>query len=112
MTPTQTQDTAMLSPTEIYNILMEQIEPDLTTDMLPLLDTMYMNETVEECEKRGERYGEAFADFEVAYDAFVKGCTDFYTDLKNKAQTLITKAVKDEDEQGMAAIEDSLSQSA
>ena len=111
MTQTHTSGQAMLSPEEIYNLLMGQIEPDLTTDMLPVLDELYMDETNEEREKRGERYGAAFADFELAYDHFISSCVNFYTDLKKKAKALAQKATKEADTKDMNAIEDSLSQS-
>lgn len=65
-TPTTTQNP--LAMEEIYNLFMREIEPDLTTDMLPFLDEMYEGETEEERKMRGESYAEAFEEFAVRFD--------------------------------------------
>ena len=49
---------------EIYNLLMGRIEPELVTDMLPKLESLYPNETAEEWKKRQVRYARAFALYE------------------------------------------------
>lgn len=69
MTNTHTQ----MSPTveEIYNLLMSQIEPELTTDMLPQLGELYPDETPAEWRKRQERYQRAFQLYETRFTALM-----------------------------------------
>lgn len=52
---------------DVYNMLMAQIEPELTTDVLPTLDQKYATETPEEKEVRYARYADAYARYDVAY---------------------------------------------
>ena len=54
---------------QLYDLIMGQIEPDLVTAQIPLLDAKYANETPEEKRARGERYAEAFALFEQTFGA-------------------------------------------
>lgn len=49
---------------EFYDNLMSQIEPELTSQMLPLLDARYAGETPEEKEIRQTRYDKAFEEFD------------------------------------------------
>lgn len=55
---------------DLYNLLMRGIEPDLCTDTLPLLDTMYAGETLEERKERMHIYAEAFKNFLERYQQF------------------------------------------
>lgn len=50
--------------TEFYDLLMGEIEPDLTTALLPLLPEMYADETPQEHAKRMIRYEKAFNAFD------------------------------------------------
>lgn len=52
------------SPEEIFDSVMAQIEPELTTAQYPQLEARYANETPEESKTRRERYERAF----FAYD--------------------------------------------
>ncbi len=45
---------------DVYNTLMFQIEPELTSWVLPVLNTLYETETEEEKEERRGRYERAF----------------------------------------------------
>ena len=67
-----TTQTAM-SPTveEVYNLIMREIEPELTTDMLPTLGELYPDETPQEWKKRQERYQRAFALYETRFTALM-----------------------------------------
>lgn len=48
---------------EIYNALMFEIEPDLTTEIMPLLDEMYAEESPEQKGERMARYVKAYETF-------------------------------------------------
>lgn len=56
---TNTQSPEQASHEQLYNIFMLDIEPDLTTDMLPLLEDVYNWQTPEEKEVRLSWYREA-----------------------------------------------------
>ncbi len=64
------KDTAKANPTfgvftleDLYNVLMEDIEPELTTYTINELDTKYKNESKKDHKKRIERYANAFMEF-------------------------------------------------
>ena len=111
MSPTQTQDTAQFSPEQIYNLIMEQIEPDLTTDMLEILDDLYEGEPDEERAEREARYQEAFAEFETQYKVFVDGWQGHYFALRKKAMKLNRDKNEKAASVDTSTIEDSLQNS-
>jgi len=76
---------------EIYNGLMRDIEPDLLTDQIPLLDEKYANETEEEKKARMARYTEAYAKYDVEYNTYI-------ADLKEKASEYKKAAFKEAEE--------------
>ena len=49
---------------EFYDALMAQIEPDLVSTQLPLLEARYAGETPEQKEARQARYDAAFEEFD------------------------------------------------
>lgn len=55
---------------DLYNLLMRGIEPDLCTDTLPLLDTMYVGESKKQRKERMQSYSEAFKKFLDRYERF------------------------------------------
>ncbi|MBI1812907.1 hypothetical protein HY285_05680 [Candidatus Peregrinibacteria bacterium] len=57
---------------ELYNELMGKIEPELTTDQIPLLPEKYKNETPDQAAVRAERYNKAYAAYEAAYAAYMQ----------------------------------------
>lgn len=111
MPQTHTPDTATLSPEQIYNLIMAGIEMDLTTEMIPHLDILYEDETPEETIERGERYAEAFAEFEGQYKAFVNGWKSYYMDVRSKALHLKRDADEKNDATDTSALEQSIQDS-
>ena len=55
----------------LYNLLMQGIEPDLTTDQIPLIEQKYSGETPEQRQARIERYEQAFESYEKVLDAYL-----------------------------------------
>lgn len=49
---------------DLYNQLMRTIDTDLTTDNLPTLKEKYPNETPAQAKARGERYVQAFEEYD------------------------------------------------
>lgn len=56
---------------ELYNTLMYTIEPELMTDMLPMLDAIYKDETKENRAIRLAWYAEAFEMFAEHFSKFM-----------------------------------------
>lgn len=58
--PTPVQLPPITGGDELYDSIMSQIEPDLVTAMIPLLEEKYKSETPEQNKMRMERYQKAF----------------------------------------------------
>lgn len=56
---------------EIFDRIMGKIEPELTTKMLPTLETKYKDETPEQHEARQERYKRAMEEYRKEMDAYM-----------------------------------------
>lgn len=54
----------------IYDGIMQEIEPELTTAMLPTLEAKYKDETPEQKRSRAKRYAKAFEEYERRYAAY------------------------------------------
>ncbi len=79
MTPTSTaigtaqlsDPPAILDGQVVYDMLMQNIEPDLVTAQLPLLKEKYKDETPEQAKERAERYDKAFVEYDRQYVAYM-----------------------------------------
>lgn len=69
-TSTSTMANEQLAPQQIYDLIMWEIEPELTSDVIPTLEAKYANETSEEKSIRMERYTFAFEAFDEALSLF------------------------------------------
>ena len=72
----QTDPTKVNSPNrklaeEIYDNIMSQIEPELTTEEIHTLDEKYKDETEEQRKGRMARYEKAYAHFDKEVDTFL-----------------------------------------
>lgn len=89
MDPTQTttgQDSsvspdAIARGQQIYNQIMNEIEPELMSDVLPTLAEKYKDETSEQAEARRQRYDAAYAEYDKRY-------AQYMTDMSSKVHTL------------------------
>ena len=63
----------LLSPTEVYDRIMTEIEPELTSDRLPLLEQSSADESEEDRKERYARYQSAFEAYDRAYASYVSG---------------------------------------
>ncbi len=57
---------------EIYDALMSEIEMDLITTNLPVLDEKYSDENPADREARYKRYQDAYAKYDIAFEAWMK----------------------------------------
>jgi hypothetical protein len=98
-------------PSFLYDALMEQIEPELTTERIAKLDEMYVGETEEEKKERGEYYKECFGLFSEMWEEFIQECEEMIKNYKDSAHTLVHEHATEQDAQTMKNIEDELDQS-
>ncbi|MBI3331899.1 hypothetical protein HYZ99_02980 [Candidatus Peregrinibacteria bacterium] len=56
---------------ELFDVIMGQIEPELTTEGVKTLDQKYQNETAEGLMERKKRYDLAFERYDQAYEGYV-----------------------------------------
>jgi hypothetical protein len=84
-------DTGMspnLTGDELYNLLMLDIEPELTTALLPTLDEKYKDEAPEESKARAERYEKAFAEYDKKFEEYVSTAKQRIHERKREALTM------------------------
>jgi hypothetical protein len=94
----------------IYNTLMEHIEPELVTDVLPYLDEWYKNETPEQNAARLERYKSAFATYEQCFGDALMSWKDQYQLMQDKVMTGKQMESDDVDADALKKLSDSFDQ--
>jgi hypothetical protein len=108
--PTQTAKPFDPLFTELYDALMAQIEPELTSVMLPRLDELYADETPEEKAARGDRYKKAFALFEERFGSLVATWRGELQTLKRSAVLGQIERATSEDAQRLGDIDSAITQ--
>ena len=91
------------SAEDLYESLMQRIEPELTHDQIPLLDEKYKEETEEQKAARQGRYQRAFAEYDKALEAYMK-------DLNAHVAVYRKQALKEAETQSAQQEADALSQ--
>ena len=94
---------------EVYNKIMGEIEPDLTTDQLPLMDEKYKNESEEDRKARMKRYAEAAKTFKVKYEEFKSNQEGGLKRFKRGAMGAIEEKSSNSDMNEMALLESAIS---
>ena len=74
-----------LDPASVYDALMGQIDPELVTSEIPKLTEKYKDETTKQRETRGERYQEAYKQYESMLTEFVVGLKEHTNTQRRKA---------------------------
>jgi len=98
---------AKRSGEEIYNGIMREIEPELTTDQIPLAKEKYKDETPEQKKARGERYAKAMEEYERRYAAYLLEQEAKLRSFKVGAIHFVEDKASETDQQKMLAIESS-----
>jgi hypothetical protein len=75
--------------TEIYDEIMQRIDPELVSANLEHLDEPYGDESEDERKKRYERYGKAFTDYQKVYAVWSK---NFQNAVKEYRRALVKTA--------------------
>ncbi len=62
----------ILSPDAVYDMLMRDIEPELTSDNVDGLSKKYENEKPDQARRRAERYALAFDEYDKRLDIYIE----------------------------------------
>lgn len=95
----------------LYDILMGVIEPDLTLEMLPILDEIYKDETDEQHEERMKRYALAMVEFKKRSQKFTQDVKAEFLSIKNRAVTIAKNINTNQEQKNVDALAQSLEQS-
>lgn len=106
----QQQDNDELA-TQLYDMLMRNIEPDLLSYNIPKLDEYYASESEEEHEERMKRYEQAYEEFEYVFQDFMNEVQDEVRVNKRSALVAQEAENREEEEGELANLEAALSSS-
>ncbi len=104
-TPTE----ALTNGEAMYNMLMMQIEPDLVTSSLPVLNDKYKNETPEQSAARAKRYEAAFAEYEKRLSEYLGNLQQKTHEYRRTALQSAEQDEKDKDNQKLHSLEQAFS---
>ena len=90
---------------ELYNKLMQGIEPELMTVNLEGLQEKYKNETDAETDARSERYGKAFAEYDTQLAAYLAGMAQNLQKNQRIANASVEKRDRTFDQDKMSTLE-------
>jgi hypothetical protein len=79
-------DDGLLTGEQIYDQIMAEIEPDLTSALYPTLAVKYAGETEEQKQARMARYEAAFAEYDARYEKFLTTVTSESHAIKKEAR--------------------------
>lgn len=94
---------------ELYDMIMQGIETDLTTDQIPLLDEKYKNETPEEAAIRAERYQRAFAEYNGQLSAYLARFQFKMRECQSTARNSLESAERTKEGQALLGLEEAMS---
>jgi hypothetical protein len=99
------------SAEEIYDALMREIEPDLVSETIGSIDTLYPGETEEERDARMKQYALAFVIFDETLEEYELEKKEEIHRIKNEMQQVVEQESKAEDDATMTKIEESIESS-
>lgn len=97
------------SAEEVYDSIMQNIEPELTTASIPTLEKKYANETEEERAQRTKRYQKAYAEYDKAYAEYERNLDRQVADYKKDAMKTAEKKSRAEEAELLKQLEQSFS---
>lgn len=109
--PITTEDTAVAVvelPTgaEVYDGIMSDIEPDLVSNMIPLLDEKYAGETPEQNAIRLTRYRTAYEEYGRRFAVWEKEMSQLVTSYRKGALKIEEQDSRDAESSALLSIED------
>lgn len=97
-----------LKPDDIYDALMQEIEPDLVSAQQATLKVKYADETPEAKAERAARYEAAFTEYDKRYEAFEQELQTKVRMYQKSAMQTVEQNTKDREQDDLTAIESSL----
>ena len=94
---------------EIYDQLMQDIEPDLMTATLPTLKEKYKDETPEQAKTRAERYSTAFAEYDKQYAAYIAEQENVLHSYSRQLGNQAEQFVRTDEDQSITQLEAAIS---
>ena len=99
----------VLSGEEVYDSIMGEIEPELLSKNIILLEEKYKEETPDQKKARGERYGKAFAEYEKHYQKYLADSSSTLQRFKGQALKSVEDADRKQDAMGVQSLEAQMS---
>lgn len=94
---------------EIYDRLMENVEPELVTANLATLDAPYKKESAGARTARYKKYAKAFAEYKKQYKVWLQNVKNAVTAYKKAITRAVEKASKNTEDQALLALEAQMS---
>lgn len=94
---------------EIYDLIMENIEPDLTTAALPTLKEKYAGETSDAAKARADRYQAAFAAYDRRYALYLADQENQVRTYQRQLGSGVERYARSEENQDIDQIESAIS---
>lgn len=93
------------SAQEIFDLLMQKIEPELTSKEVSGLEEKYKNESPTEALQRAERYKQAFNTFDIAFEKYMMDLNDQVHRYRKSTFSSIEEEHREEEAEKMNSIE-------
>lgn len=103
------RDAAKALGNDVYDQIMAEIEPELTTASIPLLDEKYKDETPEQAEERAQRYNRAFAAFHVKLQENQAQWISQFERLRREAMVTMEKDDRTQEQGDLSTLEQTIS---
>ena len=100
---------AIKSGMEVYDSIMREIEPELTSDKLPLLEEFKKTDSPEQAGERKARYDKAFEEYDKRYKTYLTGEQDKVHNFKRDVLRYMEADANKDDDNRLQALESSLS---
>ena len=92
--------------TDVYDLIMLEIEPELATGIMPYLDQIHESETEEERKERMERYEKAFEECGKRFEKLSVEWKDRIQTLKRAIRGVEQEEAEEEEAREISAIEE------
>ena len=93
---------------ELYDALMQQIEPELVSSVVDTLEAVHKGETDEKHAERMERYRNAFLEYDKQFDAYMQNLTQQVSDYRRTAVAAIESEDRKEEHNTLTSIGDAI----
>lgn len=104
-TPIPPPTVQLQTPTEVYDSLMREIEPELLSTELPNLEKRYAKESADARKERYARYDRAFQKYDEGYATYVRGIEEETHNYRRAFLQSAEEESREEDATGLTKLE-------